>query len=1404
MITRGHISPVWSEVALIQAEIARVMCDLAEVGEDAESFMRERGGDADFVKISASEMAQASVATASGTPTPATTIGVVADSVGIAAVTTERPKSTNGAHRSTIRGNQAGSQSTSHLSIAPEKSLKASLVASLRHATRTNKHISQVDAVSSLAHKSQLLNDMAQQLSSHESAQIFRKIDTYADADVFSDSRALRPAGTSRNIFGENFRASLLLLWNKLPKDDDARDGLASLDEFTLMNLFDNVAIVLPYHHARLCLRDFVRPSQMGKHNFSEILRWYQLYGSSARILLSRPQDEYVHNSYSGAQSELFSLYMSWGKMMQDNLELIRTQRSILNHAQGLDSDVACRYHSSKRVVVQVNSRPKLERGKSSDNVKEQQNNLVQKWVEFRNLSAKKPSSVSLKYYFGHPEVVPNVTLSESTDSLAAVATSSKGKPQKPVVKIVTAEAAAAAAANKASLEHFHRKFKTIKLEEISDWGLRLSLSMSSNPFTNLSTKRPKDMSRLKILTSNPASYLYDAEGGVADYIEDYANLQSQDLLDYMNLSIELEYAEKVSAALASEENASGGKDAQKTSGVTSNGSSTNKLPAGKKKQSKDAPPPPPPRNLKVYASVVWFCLELKQKMYYSQEALLIAALENYFLSIPFNLRQHVYTKVFVHGFNVFSEEKGSRSSDNAAQKLSAMMKTFMKSASAAAGLSASGEEDSEKDEYYHYKGRRVVLVALYHETDFFQDIEKLLVENDVFISRAVHRMNVEVLARDSLLDMFRASQQFEHYEEKLYGPQESELGEEGMNPLKYAKNMRVEKKNVTDVISRLEKKTVQRDEMIRLCRQYGCKDTGTVAEMNPIVLRAVQMHADLLGYGELSKFGRELVDKVFVKYKPTPESRGEYRPPPVEGKDYDSGMLLWEFNKLLAAAEAKTVYDNVEYKTILAELEVMLDRSGHLKVEGLMNYYLNNGRLAVDNDKMGVGSLDEALKGLFSFNSTYEPDALGSLLSLVGRNNIVVAGLIKYIVYLSALRDVKLDGELDSFTELLELLQYFVVPETHLNDGKTVEADVNPISYWSSLLKTPGWLATTVNKLSEYLADGEDGVIPTMRAAARDAFGKYDNWTSVVEQDVVSKVRFEVRSMEDAVKAQLEADLQGRINQKKMEKLAAEEAREQLTPLELSKLKKEEEAAALARSERGEADTPVEVVVEKEEEIEVESVFVIRQRREQLIRQVVVTMLPPLPENNSTDLPAELLRLKEDLIFLSGLSSDPHVDLSLQESKQIAQKKEAYLKRIERIAEVVHDNEQLQAAHSCALYDSIRLLCVGLSNGGAGSRDFCLRMSNEGANILELLPPGLGEFSPVKQAYADKVERAHQRKVSALAALERERARRNMTDEDRELLRLEQLAAQMKLWEGEEAQMYLEACEALFGAREE
>ena len=42
-----------------------------------------------------------------------------------------------------------------------------------------------------------------------------------------------------------------------------------------------------------------------------------------------------------------------------------------------------------------------------------------------------------------------------------------------------------------------------------------------------------------------------------------------------------------------------------------------------------------------------------------------------------------------------------------------------------------------------------------------------------------------------TLRELYDAALPFEHFEERLYGPQEDEIGEEAMNPLRFAKSVR-------------------------------------------------------------------------------------------------------------------------------------------------------------------------------------------------------------------------------------------------------------------------------------------------------------------------------------------------------------------------------------------------------------------------------------------------------------------------------------------------------------------------------------------------------------------------------------------------------------------------------------
>jgi len=66
-------------------------------------------------------------------------------------------------------------------------------------------------------------------------------------------------------------------------------------------------------------------------------------------------------------------------------------------------------------------------------------------------------------------------------------------------------------------------------------------------------------------------------------------------------------------------------------------------------------------------------------------------------------------------------------------------------------------------------------------------------------------------------------------------------------------------------------------------------------------------------------------------------------------------------------------------------------------------------------------------------------------------------------------------------------------------------------------------------------------------------------------------------------------------------------------------------------------------------------------------------------------------------LIFLNELAANKTIHLTIEENSNIFKRKDILSKKIEMIHEVMADNENLIAAHSCSFYDSLRLYCKGL-----------------------------------------------------------------------------------------------------------
>lgn len=1096
-------SNLLKEAMALRAKIAETVCALEECQELEEQLEHERGGDVALVRVSDEELLEASQlhvrakalellnkqtetellqSEILGQPAATSTVANVAvvwinpapESSRVAPSTQHRPGSSTG-------NSVAVLPNTPSAAVLQRNNNRAASA----NAAATSKVVSKINSISAA-------RPVAED-PTHPSRR-FLKCDNsvFADADMTADKKG------SKGYYGEGFRSSLLEVWRKLPQDDDL---MVELDVYTIIALFDNVTVVLTYSDAVHCLQH-LPISCIGRYNFEDVLRWFLLYGIDLSAKAARDSAIVAASNSSTANStaqaakpgnvnrQLHLLppvddwsafthscrtqYTAYCRFLNIVQEKAGYLRSVLDRVDTLVPNTSLKYpnylHPERSAAATTPSRaskPAVQSGAGKEM------GYMMKLVEFRKITSRKPSTLQLKYVFNHPNVK---VLPRSTTPLAghsADGAAGRGRAQvKPTSRGKSrsrsrgkspgksdAEDARLSSAVPSSNAHSHANAtshaggehskvnlhqyvseeetlpptKTIKVEEIppEDWKLHFKLSLTCNPFTNLSTKRSKESSRLRSMQGR-------------HFIEDFSNLQAQDLLDYYNLQQEQVLLEslQVEARLAS------GGDSELTTLLGA---------AGKKAAAKNA---------KVFNSVSWLCLQLKQNTTIEQERLLVEVVKNFLLSVPFHVREHLYSEIWVQVFTVFKTDgSGGASKSSVAGK-------FLSS------LTGKGDDVAEADAMF-LAAPKVLLVALFHETDHFAELEKKLVGSDVFLTRAVTSASVEVQLMQSFDELLAHASKYAQYGEKLFGPQEEELGEDLMNPLKFAKEMRTRRNKLTELAQTAA--NMSRAELVQQCRRLGMKDSGTVAELMKRVQEGCSAEADLTGYGELSKFGEAMIAKIFHLFKVHP----------IAKSDEDGGLGLWEFNRLLHQIEAPALYDVAEYQRLMKELQLLTDRDQRLRLHGLLSYYRHNGRLKAENDLLGVGSLDHHLSGKFSISSTFEPDALASVLNLVGNNTLFIPELLQLLVRFSTLKDVKMEAELDKLSEFFALF--------NTNTG---------LSFNRTVLRNPGWLSRAVEGLSSFLSDGDSGVIPALRKMAQEQYGTYFDWEAEFRENIVQRIQ--------------------------------------------------------------------------------------------------------------------------------------------------------------------------------------------------------------------------------------------------------------------------------------------------------
>lgn len=630
--------------------------------------------------------------------------------------------------------------------------------------------------------------------------------------------------------------------------------------------------------------------------------------------------------------------------------------------------------------------------------------------------------------------------------------------------------------------------------------------------------------------------------------------------------------------------------------------------------------------------SVIWLAFNVVENVNYICSKFLISAASNFFNSIPSDHRKEFYTHVEAFILKVPKPGEGPRSPSRESRE--------------------GGK--SRKAKAAPVVEKKVLLVALYTENNFLRDFEDQLPAG-ILASRAVRKLDISIELDKSFDELFEESLKFVGFDRRLYGPQEDEIGEECMNPLKFAKMNKKRRDAFEDVLNHIN--TIDSEELKKHLNAHGLASSGTRGEIIEKVKKLFKRQIDMIGFGEISKFGDSMVRELFATFD----------------LDKDGALSFWELNTWLFFSGSRTINNMKDYKSLINSLGLQVDRNDHVTIDGILAYYDEFGRLDKDIRALGFGSLNSILKGNLSIISEMDQEAFASLEQLFEKHSLFFPEAKQILAVLTSLHNFRLDGEYRYFGDI---------------------PGIRDNSELSEILSTPGWFADVINSFSSYLADRDEGLIRSIRLSALEKFGKYSLFDSAIHS--------------------------------------------------LATLREPEEEANITDAMRAEDDEKVSELLPRVIDstgifASLESLYV---TNESLITQI--TDQSSMASRNDR----EMMKIK-----LSEVDAD---------ITKLKTKLETCMLYI--------------APHATAFYDALHSLTNGPVCIGVGTKEMCFKMSCEGVTWTNLLPRARGEPCFAKRRELEKIERAAKRKKAAIAAIRRERARRNMTDEDKERLRLEKL----------------------------
>lgn len=456
------------------------------------------------------------------------------------------------------------------------------------------------------------------------------------------------------------------------------------------------------------------------------------------------------------------------------------------------------------------------------------------------------------------------------------------------------------------------------------------------------------------------------------------------------------------------------------------------------------------PKNSQKSGSITWFHIPVKESATPEEAYTLLKTSTNFFESIPLDHRHDLYTTVKSQLFYL----EGVKLEDNSENP-------SRPGTSHSIGGSRGGSRGGKRKPPMKYP--RLICIALLHDRDPLAWMEDQISASELTFTRSLRKLVIDLNILQPFQEMYEKNCDMEDYPDKLFGPQEDELGEEGMNPLRFAKMCRKRQKAAQEAIQEVPKMSTE--DLKRHLKERGYNDRGTRAEMMNLAKVAFAKQAELIGFGELSNFGAGIVEDIFKMFD----------------EDKDGALSVMEFNNLLVRTGSQALYDSKQYKSLLSSEQFHVDNHQRLTLEGLMSYYERYGRLARDVSVLGIRSFANQVAGQLEVRMEYEPDAIGSLLGLMEKKSLSQIFLKRVLSGISSLSDVLYTAKFDRFDDIFKVLR------------------IDKIPFFKEVCEgagQPGWLSAFLHKKLEFLADEQAGLIPALRKHCKEKFAGFNHFT--------------------------------------------------------------------------------------------------------------------------------------------------------------------------------------------------------------------------------------------------------------------------------------------------------------------